>query len=174
MKTKLWGVLILLFIGLGACKYDDEALWDKLASLEERIASLEDQLSQMNSDISAMSTIVNALENQISISKVEETEDGYKITFTDDKVITIKNGQDGNDAPVISIDKEDGVYYWVQIVNGKKQWLTDEKGNKIPVTGEQAITPILKVSAKGYWLVSYDRGVTFKEILDENNKPVKA
>ena len=78
-ENKIMGVLILLFIGLGACKYDDEALWDKLASLEERIASLEDQLSQMNSDISAMSTIVNALENQISISKVEETEDGLSL-----------------------------------------------------------------------------------------------
>lgn len=62
----------------------------------------------------------------------------------------------------------------MQIIDGKKSWLTDEEGNKIPVSGEGAVTPILKVSAKGYWMVSYDRGVSFKEILDENGKPVKA
>lgn len=97
MKTRLVGLLVLLLIGVAACKYDDDALWNKLNSLEERIASLEDKLSQMNSDISSMSTIVNALENKISISKVEETEDGYKITFTDDKEITLKNGTDGKE-----------------------------------------------------------------------------
>lgn len=171
------GLLMLLLIGVGACKYDDEALWDKLNSLEDRIESLEGQLSQMNSDISSISVLTNALQNKVTISKVEQTEDGYKITFSDGKVISLKNGLDGEDgknAPIISIDKEKGIYYWTQIIDGKKSWLTDEKGDKIPVTGESAVTPILKVSAKGYWLISYDRGVTFKEILDENGKPVKA
>ena len=42
------------------------------------------------------------------------------------------NGKDGH-TPVIGVRQdEDGVYYWT--LNG--EWLLDEEGNKIRVTGE--------------------------------------
>lgn len=175
MRTKRLLLWMLLVIGAVACKYDDDALWDKVNSLDDRIASLEERLNQMNSDITSMSTIVNALENSVTVSNVKSNEDGsHEITFSDGKKITIKNGKDGVDAPIIGIDQSDGVYYWTQTVQGTKSWLTDAEGNKIPVAGASAITPRLKVGADDYWMVSYDNGVSYTRILDDNGKPVKA
>ena len=84
------------------------------------------------------------------------------------------NGKDGEDAPIISIDIYNGAYYWVQIVNGVKDWVYDSNGQKVPVTGSKAITPLMKVSMTGYWLVSYDGGLSYVEVLDEYGLPVKA
>lgn len=157
-----------------ACKYDDGELWNKVNSLDDRLTSIETQLSQMNSDISSLSTVVNALQNKVYVASVDEVENGYQITFTDGKKVAITNGKDGADAPVISVDEYEGKYYWVQIIGEAKSWLTDKNGAKIPVTGDDGITPILKVNTEGYWVISYDRGITFALLLDETNNPVKA
>lgn len=85
-----------------------------------------------------------------------------------------KDGANGTDAPIVSIDIYNGAYYWIQIVNGVKTWIYDSNGQKIPVTGSKAITPLLKVSMTGYWLVSYDEGISYVEVLDEYGNPVKA
>lgn len=166
---------MLLLVGVVACKYNDDDLWNKINSLDDRIASLEDRLNQMNSDITSMSTIVNALENSVTVSNVKNKDDGsYEISFSDGQKITIKNGKDGVDAPIIGIDQLDGVYYWTQTVQGTKSWLTDADGNKIAVAGASAITPRLKVGADDYWMVSYDNGVSYIQILNDKGKPVKA
>lgn len=167
-------LLAFLLVGVGACKYDDDALWDKVNSLDDRVTAVEGQLEQTNSGLSAISTILNALQDNVYVESVTETEDGYQIKFSDGESVTIKDGKDGKDAPVIGVDEFEGKYYWVRIIDGVKSWLTDEGGNKLPVTGEDAVTPQLKVNADGYWLVSYDGGATFDLLQDENGNPVKA
>ena len=62
---------------------------------------------------------------------------GYTITFANHEPITIYHGQDGQNgtasAPVIGVAQDtDGVYYWT--LNG--EWLLDENGNKLPVSGK--------------------------------------
>lgn len=176
-KVNIFVLLLLLISGVGACKYDDDALWNKINSLDDRVTALEDRLTQMNGDISAISTIINAVQNRTYVVSVTETEDGYGIEFSNGEKITIRNGKDGadgKDAPVISVGEFEGEYYWVLVIDGVRTWLTDEEGNKLPVTGEDGITPILKVSSEGYWLISYDRGITFELLLDEKGNPVKA
>lgn len=170
-------VFFILAASVVGCKYDDEELWNRVNSLEERIESLESQLTSMNKDISSISTVVNALQNNLSVTSIEETENGYTITFSDDQKITIKNGtdgEDGSDAPIIGVDLFEGKYYWTQTIDGTKTWLTDAKGNKFPVAGESGVTPRLKVSATGHWMVSYDNGISYTEVLDEKGKPVQA
>ena len=170
-------VFFILAASVVGCKYDDEELWNRVNSLEERIESLESQLTSMNKDISSISTVVNALQNNLSVTSIEETENGYTLTFSDDQKITIKNGtdgEDGNDAPIIGVDLFEGKYYWTQTIDGTKTWLTDAKGNKFPVAGESGVTPRLKVSATGHWMVSYDNGISYTEVLDEKGKPVQA
>ncbi len=217
-------IVAIMSTGLFGC-YDDSGLWDAFNDLEDRVTNIETQLSEMNKDLSNLSAIVNALQNKVYVSSINETENGYTITFTDGKTITITNGKDGQtpfigedgnwwigdtntgvsaegitprigedgnwwigqtntgipatgadgkDAPIISIEEFEGKYYWVQIINGTKSWLLDKDGNKIPVTGEDAVTPILRVNAAGYWIISYDHGITFTEILDESGNPIKA
>ena len=173
-------ILLYLLISIAclwSCKYDDEDLWNKINSLEERIASLEEMLSNMNKDISSISTIVNALQDNITVTNIEQKENSYTITFSNDKKITItngKDGEDGKDAPIIGIDIFEGSYFWTQTIQGVKTWLTDSNGDKIPVTGEGGITPRLKISTTGYWMVSYDNGISYTQIVDEKGKPVLA
>ena len=86
-----------------------------------------------------------------------------------------KDGADGKDGytPVISAKQDtDGNYYWTVdgewmdgsagegnwVIDGG--WLTDGNGNKIPATGKDGRTPVLKI-ADGYWYISYDDGKTW-------------
>lgn len=40
--------------------------------------------------------------------------------------------------------------------------------------GKDGATPFLKVDQAGYWTISYDNGVTFSRILDDEENPIKA
>lgn len=175
MKLKSLFLWLLVIIGAVSCKYDDGELWDKVNSLDDRLTNIENQLTQMNTNITSMGAIVNALEGNVYVTSVTETEDGYTIAFSDGTIASITNGAAGKDAPVIGFDKDaDGKYYWTQTIDGVQSWLTDADGNKIPVTGNDAVTPQLKVGTTGYWMISYDNGLTFTEVLDEGGNPVKA
>ena len=121
----------LLLFGCGD-KYDDSALRNDLNDLENRVAKLEELCKQMNTNISSLQKIVEALQDNLSISKVEQISDGYIIHFSDGSTATIKNGKNSEDAPIIGVKKDtDGIYYWT--LDG--EWLTDEKGNKVKAQG---------------------------------------
>lgn len=68
--------------------------------------------------------------------------------------------------PIISIREYEGVYYWVQIINGNITYLKDDKGNMIPASGDNTIAPIIQVDYEGYWIISYDGGKKFTYLLD--------
>lgn len=80
-------LLSLVFCGLllFGCsdKYDDSALRNDLNDLENRVAKLEELCKQMNTNISSLQKIVDALQDNLSISKVEQISDGYIIYFSD-------------------------------------------------------------------------------------------
>lgn len=160
-------LLSLVFCGLllFGCsdKYDDSALRNDLNDLENRVAKLEELCTQMNTNISSLQKIVDALQDNLSISKVEQISDGYIIHFSDGSTATIKNGINSGDAPVIGVRQDaDGMYYWT--LNG--DWLTDEKGNKVKAQGtdgKDVITPQLKIE-NGRWMLSMDNGRTWKDM----------
>jgi hypothetical protein len=77
---------------------------------------------------------------------------GYHINFTKSQPVTIMNGEKGEtgDTPQISVKEDpDGVYYWWL----NDDWLLNDNGDKIPVTGEKGedgtpgITPKLRINA---------------------------
>ena len=176
----------LLLFGCGD-KYDDSALRNDLNDLENRVAKLEELCKQMNTNISSLQKIVEALQDNLSISKVEQISDGYIIHFSDGSTATIKNGKDSGTIPVIGVRKDtDGCYYWT--LDG--EWLTDEKGNKVKAqgtdgkdgvdgedgndgadgedgtdgtNGKDGITPQLKIE-NGRWMLSMDDGKTWTDI----------
>ena len=164
----------LLLFGCGD-KYDDSALRNDLNDLENRVAKLEELCKQMNTNISSLQKIVDALQDNLSISKVEQISDGYIIHFSDGSTATIKNGKNSEDAPIIGVKKDtDGIYYWT--LDG--EWLTDEKGNKVKAqgtdgkdgvdgedgtNGKDGITPQLKIE-NGRWMLSMDNGKTWTDI----------
>ena len=172
-------LLSLVFCGLllhdGSDKYDDSALRNDLNDLENRVTKLEELCTQMNTNISSLQKIVDALQDNLSISKVEQISDGYIIHFSDGSTATIKNGKNSGDAPIIGVKKDtDGIYYWT--LNG--EWLTDDAGDKIKAegmdgengndgtdgeNGQDGITPQLKIE-NGRWMLSMDNGKTWTDI----------
>lgn len=159
-----------------SCEYDDTDLWSKVNEIDNRVETLEKKVAGINEDISSVRTVVNALNSGKYITNVEQTENGYRITFSDNTLIELKNGTNSSDNTVIGVKAdEDGRYYWTRTGNGTAEWLLDDDGNKIPVTGEngkEGVTPIIGIDDDGYWTV--DTGNGPEHILDSNGKPIAA
>ena len=95
--------------------YNDDDLKNSISGLEDRMDKLEASLQSVQTDISTLKTLTDALSQNKSIASVLENEDGsYTIKFSDKTEVTIRNGGNGEDAPQITVIKneEDGVYYW--------------------------------------------------------------
>ena len=88
-----------------------------------------------------------------------------------------QDGEDGKDGytPVVSVkqDTDDNYYWtvdgeWMSSSDGEDNWvieggwLTDGQGNKIPATGKNGVTPVLKI-LDGHWYISYDNGKTWSD-----------
>ncbi len=196
-------------------EYDDGALIDRMDDFEDRLEKLERMCNEMNSNLDAIQALVEALQNQDYITDVTPLVEngriiGYTIKFAKGNPIVIYNGENGKDGangadgkdgvdgadgkdgetPILGVKADDdGRYYWT--LNG--EWLLDEAGNKLPVTGEDGkdgadgadgkdgengtdgengadgtdgkdgITPQLKIE-NGYWYVSTDNGATWTEL----------
>ena len=125
---KLFSLMVCALM-LFSCseEYDDSGLRNDLNDLENRVEKLEELCKQMNTNISSLQTLVTALHKQVTITKVEQTTDGYVIRFSDGQTATITNGK----APVISVKQDGGIYYWT--LNG--EWLTDDQDNRIKAQG---------------------------------------
>ena len=136
--------LSLSVAALAGCTADMDKFTERLDDLEARVAALETLCAQMNEDISSMRTVISALEDGLYITDVKNVSDGYRIEFSDGETITIRHGRDGEDGtpgadgqdgytPVIGVRMDaDGIYYWT--LDG--EWLLDDQGNKMRVTGE--------------------------------------
>ena len=168
---KTFRLLSVLLLGatVWSCSYDDSALWDKVNDLDGRVQTLETTVKGMNTSITSLKGIVDALNGGKVITKTESTADGYVLTLSDGSTLTLKNGKDGKDAPVIGVKADtDGVYYWTITTDGKTEFLKDAEGSKLKVSGT---TPVMGVDSEGYWTVDTGNGV--QRILSDG-KPVKA
>ena len=155
MKKRLLPLWLVLLSVSGCETFDDTAIWQKLNSLEQRVNSIESTLSKLNTDLSTMSSMVNVLSNNLAITNVTTINDGIRISFSDGNSYTIKNGSKGSDGltPVIGVKQFGNQYYWTQTIDGATSWITDGYGNKIPASGSDGATPILKIF-KGFLLSS--------------------
>ena len=145
IKFFVLSVVVMLFT---ACH---DKLWDSIEDLDARVTKLEELCKEMNTNISALQTIVSVIQENDFITGIVPIEKGgevigYTIMFGKHEPITIYNGVDGKDGqngtngvdgkdgytPILGVAKDtDGVYYWT--LDG--EWLLDDEGNKIRVTG---------------------------------------
>ena len=140
--------LAVCVVMLSSC-YNDDDLKNSISGLEDRMDKLEASLQSVQTDISTLKTLTDALSQNKSIASVLENEDGsYTIKFSDKTEITIRNGENGEDAPQITVIKneEDGIYYWgITSTDGKKTFLKDGEGKMMPVTAAYVKhVPLLK------------------------------
>lgn len=180
--------LVGLLAIVSCSKYDDSALWNEVTGIKDRLENIESRLSDMNRDIQAIHTLLQAIDKNLYILSFNEVDGGYEIVLSDGRRLTIRHGKNGSDgengkdgkdgtSPVIGVQMVNGVFYWTVTIDGKTEFLTDELGNKIPTTGQSSgsgTAPIIKVDYAGYWIISYDGGITYHYILDDNGNRVKA
>ena len=87
---KLFTLFALLALLLTGCSmaYDDSEIVGRLDELEEDVDKLREE-------IEASKVLLNALANNLTITSVSETEEGYIITFSDNSSIIVHHGKDG-------------------------------------------------------------------------------
>lgn len=156
-------LLLMCVVSFSSC-YNDDDLKNSISGLEDRVGKLESLLQNVQSDITTLKTLTDALSQNKSIASVLENEDGsYTIRFSDQTEVTIRNGEDGEDAPQITVidDAGDGIYYWgITKPDGTKVLLTDGAGNKMPVT---AAAPKVRINADTKeWEISTDGGKSWE------------
>lgn len=150
--------------------YDDTELRNDLGSLTDRVQTLEEQQKSANATIQSLQSLVTALESRNFITSVtpiveDGKEVGYTIALQTGNPIILRNGV----TPTVGTAKgDDGIYYWtVTGSDGKSQFLTDEEGNKLPVSGEKgeaAVAPQVRISSTtGRWEISADGGKTWTD-----------
>ena len=122
-KTLLYLLLALLFVGCS--DYDDDI--NNLNQKYEEV--LEEQIRQAEA-IKNHEALLSALQNQLTVDKVETTDNGYKIVFSDNSSVNITNGH----TPVFTLGE-----------NGN--WFIDGKDSGISAEGS---TPQI---VDGYWYI---------------------
>lgn len=200
--------LILAAMTLIGCN-SNNGLYGLLSDFDNRITTLEILCQEFNTNITSLRTIVEAQQTGDYITGItpimkDGKQVGYTITFAKHEPITIYNGEDGakgdkgdkgetgdiGTLPIVGVAQDtDGKYYWT--LNG--EWLLDDAGQKIPVTGEKGdkgetgaagqdgqngtngtngqdgqdgqdgVTPQLKIE-NDYWYISYDKGATWTQL----------
>ena len=177
---KIFTLLMIAMVGfaLTGCR---QRIWDELDELDNRVTALEEIVKKTNSDIAAIQTILNAIQNNVFVTNVITTPDGYTIQFSDGTSATISNGTDGADAntPVISVKQDtDGNYYWT--ING--EWLIvdgervranghdgqngqdgqDGQDGEDGQDGQDAVAPQVRINEDTKeWEISTDGGATW-------------
>ncbi|MDE6049987.1 MAG: DUF4988 and DUF4465 domain-containing protein [Paramuribaculum sp.] len=141
-----------------ACSYDDSDLWNAVNGIEDRVETLETASAQMNTDIKSLQSILQAIQNNISITAITPTENGYTIKFSNGTEATISNGIDGASAPEISVRKDDdGMYYWT--IAGEWLIVDGEKVRATALDGADAVAPQMRINPEtGIWEISTDGG----------------
>ena len=152
---------------LSNCTYDDSALWNEMEQIKDRVSDLEESVLQTNEEIEALQSIVNALQNNLYITSVEQTANGYTIVFSDGTSASILNGKDGvngTNAPLFSVKQDtDGNYYWTidgewLLVGGEKVRANGLDG----ANGQDAIAPQIRINdITKEWEISTDGGMTW-------------
>ena len=157
-KIFTMAVAALLLAGPTSCSYDDSDLWTAVDDVKDRVDALEAAVSGVNGNLSALQTIVEALRNNVTVTEVTPTAEGYVIKFSNGETATITNGRDGVDAPEITVAKDsDGYYYWK--IDG--QWLTVD-GERVKANGADGVAPKMRINEQtGEWEISTDDGLTW-------------
>lgn len=162
-RLVLFAASIACILSLGACTYDDSKVWDSINDLKDRVERLEQIAEDFQKDLDALSSVVDKLSQGISVVSVEENPDGgYTIVFSDGSRITISDGVDGVTPPSVTIVKEGDCYYWAfRNPDGSIEFILDDQGNKIPVTGQ---APQIRINPQTEnWEISTDGGKTWTD-----------
>jgi len=176
MKKQIFRILFIPFalaLVLSSC----QDFVGELAKLHIEMLDLEAEVTRINTTTAAIGEIIDDIDNDM-ITRIDEIMEegaciGYSIVYQNGRTVCVYHGTDGEKgpdgddghngknghSPMISIRQSaDGVWYWT--VDGL--WMTDASGDKVPVAGEEGVTPLLKIE-KGRWMISSDGGGSWSD-----------
>ncbi len=163
-KVGRLALMVMMAGGLAACQYDDTALWNEMNQVKQELEDLKEQVRQTNTNLAALGQLVDALAQNLCITEVVTTEEGYVLYFTDGSSIALYHGEDGangTNAPVISLRQDtDGLYYWT--LDGEWLLVDGEKVCASGQAGQDGITPQIRINeTTKEWEISLDGGTTW-------------
>ncbi len=134
--------LAILFTG---CSYDDGPLWKKVNEMDSRLTNLEQIVSRLNTDINSFQALLQSLQKNVYVTDLVETPNGYILTLSDNRQITIRHGDNGQTP---------------HIGNNGNWWIGDSDTG-IKAKGEDGKTP--HIGENGNWWIGFtDLGVKAK------------
>lgn len=138
-----------------SCAKDDiDQIKADLSDLTERVAELEQKL---NDEVAALKALID---DKVAIVACAQDDAGnWIVTLADGTEVNI-SGVGQSDLTVV---KEDGVYYWAQVVDGNVVAMVDANGNKIAVVDDAQV----RQDAEGNTEVSLDGGETWVKLAQE-------
>lgn len=157
---KMW-MAALLLVGAVGCEYDDGELWDKVNDLEELV-------NENKETIATLQSLMEALNQGKVIMNVEQTEDGYKLTFSDGSSVEVKNGKDGENGKdgANGADGKDGAngkdgdsFFQSVVITGDSVIITLSDGSTIELPLMQRETAIYATGSDGTQGVYWRNGV---------------
>lgn len=120
----IFAALITSALTLASCEYDD-------SDLRQKVDNLQQQVDTNTEEIATLTALVNALNKGKVITSVEQTANGYNLTFSDGSTIEITNGENGKDG--------DSFFEGVEVVDGLVIiTMADGSVIEIPTTDYQA------------------------------------
>jgi len=137
--AKKWLLIVGMLALLVGCKYDDDKLWDAVNDLDSRLTKVENLLSQLNGNVGSLQTIVYALQQNTYITNLQQTSQGYTITFSDGRTITLYNGE-------------------TPYIGDNGNWWIGDRDTGVKAVGSDGLTPYVGDNGN-WWLGSNDTGV---------------
>lgn len=121
---------------------------DEIDAVNDRVDALENSIARLQM----------AYDNGKIISDVQSIDEtavesrGYLISFSDGTTLSLYHGKDG--------------------ANGNDG--TNGSDGESGTDGQHGVTPLIRVDTDGYWIVSYDDGLTFENVRTSDGTPVSA
>lgn len=183
-------VAVIGFSTLAVSCYDDTELRDNIAANTEDIAELTARVEaleiRLGNEVSALEALIadeiakvndaiEAVEDKIVIASAEKNAEGeWILTLADGDTVTVYPEYKETNEGLLTVVKENGVYFWAQIVDGVAVKLTDELGNGYAVHHATVVpeieipeghdAPQVRVNEAGFTEVSFDGGATWHQL----------
>lgn len=150
MKRTIFILLgIFSFFALQSCNDRDDIRRD-IDDLNGRLDKLQETIMQYNKEIAAYDALLKGTSWMVDFS---ENGQGYTIKLNDGKKLDIYNGEAELDySPFrVGLDEKSGNYVWYY-----NNEILKQNGKTVPASGENGVTPQVRIDEDGRWEFSFD------------------
>lgn len=149
MKRVIFILFGIFSFMLQSCNDRDEIRRD-IDDLNGRIDKLQETIMQYNKEIAAYDALLKGASWIVDFS---ENDQGYTIKLNDGKKLDVYNGEADLDySPFrIGLDEKSGKYVWYY-----NDEILKQNGETVPASGENGVTPQVRICEDGRWEFSFD------------------